>query len=114
MGNINWVFLGPPIAGKKGHLTGLYIKAVATQYIRIYNTSTDPRYIRVDGVYNMGASFGQAYTNSAQIPAGNYLEIKPAAGDGVIIHNIFYEEQIESRIVDASGNECAFLEAQGT
>jgi len=58
---------------------------------------------------------GDTYTlfSPTTVGAGSYLEVKPAAGQEIIIHNIYHEADVEVRLVDGSGNALSFLEESG-
>ena len=56
---------------------------------------------------------GDTYAVLQSVAGGSYLEIKPSAGQELIIHNIFHPGAIELRLVDGSGNECSFFEEDG-
>lgn len=103
---------GPVVVGKPGYLTGIYLHATPGQYVRIYNPTGVNRRISVDGVYWGGASHTLAYQNSGLVGAGGYLEIKPAS-DGIILHNIYFEEQIAIKLVNGVGDELEFMQAVG-
>ena len=101
------------MAVKKGHLSGIYLHSTIDQYIRIYNPTASPRRICVDGIYWGGILHRTPYTYEIQVDVGAYLEIKPASGESIILHNIYFEEQINIRIVSA-GNEVDFMDSIGT
>jgi hypothetical protein len=55
---------------------------------------------------------GDTYTKFENVANGDYLELLPVAGQEVVIHNIYHPNNVELRIVDGSGNECAcYVEA---
>ena len=56
---------------------------------------------------------GDVYQNFASVLAGQYLELKPAAGREAVIHNVFHPNDVELRMVDGSGNELGFLQESG-
>ena len=56
---------------------------------------------------------GDIYKNAGLITAGSYLELKPAAGQEAVIHNIYFSTQIDIKTVDGSGNELSFFADSG-
>jgi hypothetical protein len=56
---------------------------------------------------------GDIYQSFASVLNGQYLELKPAAGKQVVIHNIYHPNDITLKMVDGSGNELAFLDDTG-
>ena len=56
---------------------------------------------------------GDIYQDFASVLAGQYLELKPAAGREAVIHNVYHPNDVELRMVDGSGNELAFLQESG-
>lgn len=56
---------------------------------------------------------GDTYTNFGNVVAAAFLECKPGAGYEFIIHNIYHPVDVEIKMVDGSGNECAFMVEAG-
>ena len=57
---------------------------------------------------------GDAYTKFENVLNGAYLELKPVAGQEVVIHNIYHPNNVELRVVDGGGNECVSYAEAGT
>ena len=56
---------------------------------------------------------GDAYTNMELVGAAAYLECKPAAGQEIVIHNVYHPNDVTLKMVDGSGNECDFYDEAG-
>jgi hypothetical protein len=56
---------------------------------------------------------GDIFKSADLIADAAYLELKPAAGQEAVIHNIYFAVQIEIKTVDGSGNELSFFEDSG-
>lgn len=56
---------------------------------------------------------GDIYTDMQYIADSSYLEVKPAAGREMVLHNIYHENTVTLKMVDGSGNLCAFLDEAG-
>ena len=56
---------------------------------------------------------GDAYTQFELVAPSAYLEVKPAAGYEVIIHNIYHAGGVNLKLVDGSGNELDYYDEAG-
>jgi len=59
------------------------------------------------------ASPGDVFQQFGSVNAAAYLEVRPASGNELVIHNVYHAQDIDLKLVDAAGHECDFMAESG-